>query len=72
MLKKFKNQLKDYKRITLELLKDQRGEMNTLITVVGLGLVAAAIIAVFLVLAPDTARSLFEDAIDSIRGVIGL
>jgi len=62
------------KRLLLikQTLKEERGDMKTFVTLIGLALVSAIAIGAAIIYAPETTKSLFDDAIQSIRGELGL
>jgi hypothetical protein len=65
-----KNVLKLYAKAA-ELLADERGDLKTLVAIVGFGVVMALIIIGAMTYAPQTAQSFWQAATDWIRRGFG-
>ncbi|MTI82349.1 MAG: hypothetical protein FH756_00305 [Firmicutes bacterium] len=59
-------------QLVKKIVKEERGDLKTFITVIGLALVSAAAIGAALIYAPDTVETIWNDAISSIRGSLNL
>jgi hypothetical protein len=66
-----KNVLKFYAKAA-ELLADERGDLKTLVAIVGFGVVMALIIIGAMTYAPQTAQSFWQAATDWIRRGFGI
>ncbi len=63
--------LKRYLDSAVDIIMDERGDLPTLTTVLGLGIVAALVVVALIVLAPQTTRDFWNAATSWIRNQFG-
>ncbi|QGP93375.1 hypothetical protein MGLY_27830 [Neomoorella glycerini] len=63
--------LKKYLDNAVDIIKDEKGSLPELTTVLGLAIVAALVVVALMVLAPQTTRDFWNAATGWIRGQFG-
>lgn len=68
----FKNKVTNLKDKTRELINNERGSLDQMVWLIGGAVVVVLVIAVFMALAPDTAKNVWDSFVDYATGTFGI